>query len=116
MCLKFDGHEIEAIATIHDGLGHALVEDPKGDDGSLMNDPEGSDKGMEEIKDPLETRGRTMNIKDPSGMDHAILLHEAELHFMGEAPRIVSHRHSCYWCVVPPSPYLTTLWMSCLSY
>ena len=57
-------------------LGPALVEDPKGEDGSPMTNPEGSDEEMDEINDSLETRGRTMNIKDPSGIDHEILLHE----------------------------------------
>ena len=57
-------------------MGPALVEDPKKDDGSPMTNHEGSDEEREEINDPLETRGRTMNIKDPSGIDHDILLHE----------------------------------------
>ncbi len=74
-CLNFGGHEIEA--NIYDGLGPALVEDPKEDDGSPMTNPEGSDEEREEMNDPLETRGMTMNIKDPSGIDHDILLHEA---------------------------------------
>ena len=69
-CLNFGGHETEA--TTHDGQGHALVEDLKG----RMTNPERSDEEREIMIDPLKTRGRTINIKDPSGIDHEILLHE----------------------------------------
>ena len=51
-CLNFGGHEIET--NIHDGPGRALVEDPKGEDGSPMTDPEGSDEEMKEMNDPLK--------------------------------------------------------------
>ena len=37
-CLNFGGHESEA--NIHDGLGPALVEDPKGEDGEPMTNLE----------------------------------------------------------------------------
>ena len=83
-CLNFDRHEIEA--TIHDGPGPAWVEDLKWEDGSPMNDPEGSDKENEKLNDPLKTRGRTMNIEDPSGIDHEIFLHEAGTPLYGGNP------------------------------
>ena len=84
-CLNFDGHKTEATvddghdteATIHDGLEDALVEDPNMEGRSLMDDNEGSNLEKEEINDPFETRGNTMNIKDPGGIEHEILLRKA---------------------------------------
>ena len=72
--LNFGEHKTET--NIHDGLGCALVEDPKGHDGSPMTNPEGSDEERVEMNNPLKTRERTINIKDPSGIDHEILLYK----------------------------------------
>ena len=44
-CFNFNGHKTEA--TIHDGLGPALVEDLKGEDGLPMTNPECSDEKNE---------------------------------------------------------------------
>ena len=73
--LNFDGHEPQA--TIHEGLGTALVDDNEGGDGLATNDTEGSDDERQEMNDPMETRGSTVNSEDPSGVDHFILLNEA---------------------------------------
>ena len=42
-----------------------------------MNNNEGSDEEMEEMNDPMDTRGSTINMKDLSGIVHKILLREA---------------------------------------
>ena len=107
-CLNFD--RLETEATIHDRIGDALVEDPKGEDGFTTNVNEGSDEEREEMNDPMETRGSTMNNKDPSGIDHEILLREAGTPLYEGS---LSNRLTCYYYVAPPSLYQTTLWMSC---
>ena len=75
------------------GVGDAMVEGPNGEEGSQMEDNEGSDLEKEEMNDPLERRGSTMNMKDPGGLDYEILYAKPELHFMREAPQTISHRH-----------------------
>ena len=51
---------------------------PDGEDGFPTNDNEGSDEEREDNNNPMETRGTTMNIKDPTGIDLEILLREAK--------------------------------------
>jgi hypothetical protein len=73
-CINFDGNETQD--NIHVGLGNAMVEYSDGEDRSPMESHEGSDSEKEEMNDPMERRS-TMNMKDPGGIDHEILLREA---------------------------------------
>ena len=79
-----------------------------------MDDNEGSDSEKEEMNDPLETRGSTINIKDPSVIDHEILLREAGTPLYEGSPlnRLTSTLMLLVCCT---TFYLITLWMSCLS-
>ena len=67
----------ETDNTIHVGADDALVEEPDGEDGFPTNANESSDDEREDNNDPMETRGTTMNIEDPSGVDLETLLREA---------------------------------------
>ena len=67
----------ETNPSIHDGANNELVEVPVEDDGFPMIDNEGSDDEREDNNDPMETRGTTTNINDPSGIALDNLLCEA---------------------------------------
>ena len=78
---KYDNVNLGGYDTnpsIHDGVDVEFNEvPPVGDDGFPPRDNEGSDDGMEDNNDPMESSGTAMNIKDPSGIVLDTLLHEA---------------------------------------
>ena len=90
-CINFDGNKTED--NIHDGVGDAIVADPNGEEGSPMEGNKGSNSEKEEMNDPLERRLSTMNMKDPGGIDHKILLREAGTPLYKGSPSNRSHRH-----------------------
>ncbi len=63
--------------SIHDGIDEEFVEAPVGDDDFPRNDPEGSDDARDGINDPMEARGTSCTIDDPSGIALDTLLREA---------------------------------------
>lgn len=67
------------------------------------------------MNDPMEKRGSTMNMKDPSWIDHGILLREAgtPLYEGSTSNRLTSTLMLLVCCTTFAD--LTTLWMSCLS-
>ena len=68
----------ETNPSIHDGIDDELfVEALVGNDGFPTTDNKGNDDEREGNNDPMETRGTTTNINDPSGIALDTLLREA---------------------------------------
>jgi hypothetical protein len=64
--------------SMHDGFDVEFNEmAPVWDDAFTPSHDEGSENGMEDNNDPMESSGTTMNIKDPSGIVLDVLLREA---------------------------------------
>jgi len=68
----------ETNPSIHDGVDDAVDEALVEDEGFPMSDNEGSVGEREDNNDPLETRGTTMNMEDPSGIALDSLLCEVK--------------------------------------
>lgn len=69
----------ETIPTHDDGVDdvvHEAAHCPE--DGFVLSDNEGSDDETEERNNPMESRGTTMNMNDPSGIAVDILLRDAK--------------------------------------